>query len=232
MILTRQFWWKCTNKSLLIFDVVFLIFWRQITTCPSRAGLCCVCTKPVEEVRLNIFSGFLFTIHWVRAFLWDFDLQVSVRAQRGEVFWWSLAFAPAVVVDFDLFHCHHLDRDRHHHHHRNHHHQHHRNCHHHHHPQYHNNFIIRHWHARLLHGVVLGGRFCDERVPFLAVHRVPELVIMLVRLMVMYNSLMTTMVMMMVITMMMKTTDLLSTRNLVQVSLIGPVQLVGCHCQL
>merc|ERR1711973_642425 len=50
------------------------------------------------------------------------NLQVSVRAQRGEVFRWSLAFAPD---------------------------------------------------ARLLHGVVLGGRFCDERVPFLAVHRVP-----------------------------------------------------------
>ena len=45
---------------------------------------------------------------------------------------------------FDLFHCHHLHRDRHHHHHRNHHHQHHRNCHHHHHPQYHYNIIIRH----------------------------------------------------------------------------------------
>ena len=49
------------------------------------------------------------------------------------------------------------------------------------------------------------------------------------RLMVMYNSPMTTMGMIMVITMMIKTTDLLSTRNLVQVSLIGPVQLVGCN---
>merc|ERR1711973_77121 len=50
------------------------------------------------------------------------NLQVSVRAQRGEVFRWSLAFTPD---------------------------------------------------ARLLHGVVLRGGFCDEGVPFLAVHRVP-----------------------------------------------------------
>merc|ERR1711973_776207 len=50
------------------------------------------------------------------------NLQVSVRAQRGEVFRWSLAFAPD---------------------------------------------------ARLLHGVVLGSGFCNERDPFLAVHRVP-----------------------------------------------------------